>query len=91
VEEERARDLFYGLWIPDLFMKRVEQDASWALFCPNECKSLFDSYGEKFNTLYLEYEKTPGKPKRVIKARVLWQAILESQTETGTIKIVYSI
>jgi ribonucleoside-diphosphate reductase alpha subunit len=84
VEEERARDLFYGLWIPDLFMHRVENDADWSLFCPNEAKALFDNYGEKFNEIYAEFEKTPGKAKKVVKARAVWQAILESQTETGT-------
>ena len=83
-EEERARDLFYALWIPDLFMKRVEADAQWALFCPNEAPGLFDTYGAEFDALYHKYEQTPGKPRKIIRARQLWQQILESQQETGT-------
>ena len=83
-EEERARDLFYALWIPDLFMRRVEADEQWALFCPNEAPGLFDSYGDKFEQLYAQYEQTPGKPRKIIRARQLWQQILESQQETGT-------
>ena len=81
VDEDRARDLFYGLWVPDLFMKRVEQDASWSLFCPNECPGLMDVWGEAFDTLYLQYEASMFATK--IKARELWQAILDAQTETG--------
>jgi ribonucleoside-diphosphate reductase alpha chain len=88
VEEERARDLFYGLWIPDMFMRRVEADADWPLFCPNECKELFNSYGEKFDRLFEEFERTPGKPKKVVKARSIWEKILESQTETGKINFM---
>ena len=84
IEEERARDLFYGLWVPDLFMKRVESDGEWALFCPNEAVGLHDSYGADFEALYEKYERTPGKARKVIKARTLWQQILESQQETGT-------
>ena len=83
-EEERARDLFYALWIPDLFMARVEADGQWALFCPNEAPGLFDSYGDKFEQLYTQYEQIPGKPRKIIRARQLWQQILESQQETGT-------
>ena len=83
-EEERARDLFYGLWIPDLFMRRVEADQQWALFCPNEAPGLFDSYGAEFDRLYEAYEATPGRPRQVIRARQLWQQILDSQQETGT-------
>ena len=81
VDEDRARDLFYGLWVPDLFMKRVEQDSFWCLFCPNECPGLMDVWGEAFDTLYLQYEASPFATK--IKARELWQAILDAQTETG--------
>ena len=83
-EEERARDLFYALWVPDLFMRRVEADGQWALFCPNEAPGLFDSYGAEFDALYAKYEATPGKPRKVVRARQLWQQILESQQETGT-------
>ena len=72
-------------------MKRVEADEMWSLFCPNEAKPLFDSYGEKFNQLYEEYERIPGKPKKVVKARVVWQAILESQIETGTPYMMYKV
>ena len=83
VEEERARDLFFALWVNDLFMRRVEQDADWSLFCPHECPGLPDVYGTAFEKLYTQYEAS-GKARRVIKARQLWQAILQSQTETGT-------
>ena len=79
----RARDLFYAMWIPDLFMKRVEEDKNWTLMCPNECPHLFDNYGEKFEELYIKYE-TAGKGRKTIKARELWEKILESQIETGT-------
>jgi ribonucleoside-diphosphate reductase alpha subunit len=82
-EEARARDLFYGLWMPDLFMKRVEKDADWTLFCPNEAPGLMDCYGDEFEALYEKHEKD-GRARKVVKARYLWQAILESQTETGT-------
>lgn len=82
-EEARARDLFYGLWIPDLFMKRVEKNGNWTLMCPNECPGLYDCWGEKFETLYEKYEKM-GKGRKTIKAQKLWFQILESQIETGT-------
>ena len=82
-EEARARDLFYGLWIPDLFMKRVEQNGTWSLMCPNESPGLCDCWGEEFETLYTKYEKE-GKVRQTIKAQKLWFAILESQIETGT-------
>ena len=82
-EEERARDLFYGLWLNDLFMERVEQDVSWSLFCPHECPGLPEAYGARFERLYTQYERE-GKARKVVKARALWQAILTSQTETGT-------
>lgn len=82
-EESRARDLFYALWISDLFMKRVESDDVWSLFCPNEAKGLADTWGQAFEELYISYEKA-GKAKRIVKARELWTKILESQIETGT-------
>ncbi|EDO49794.1 predicted protein [Nematostella vectensis] len=87
-EEQRARDLFYALWIPDLFMKRVEADGMWSLMCPNQCPGLQDCYGEKFEKLYEKYE-SQGKYMRQIKAQKLWFAILESQTETGTPYMLY--
>ncbi len=87
-EEMRARDLFYAMWIPDLFMERVKHNADWALFCPNECPGLYDSYGGEFEKLYHEYEAA-GKARKVIKAQDLWFAILESQIETGTPYILY--
>ena len=87
-EEMRARDLFYAMWVPDLFMKRVEQDAEWTLMCPNECPGLFDYHGEEFDTLYLQYE-SEGKGRKTIKARELWEKILESQIETGTPYMLY--
>lgn len=87
-EEIRARDLFYGLWVNDLFMKRVESNGNWSLMCPNECPGLPDCYGEEFDKLYTGYEKQ-GKARRVVKARKLWQAILESQIETGTPYMLY--
>lgn len=87
-EESRARDLFYALWIPDLFMKRVEQDGDWSLFCPNEAKGLADCHGEKFEELYTKYEEE-GKARKTIKAQKLWFAILDSQTETGNPYMLY--
>eukprot|EP00624_Nannochloropsis_granulata_P006896 evm.model.NODE_5351_length_3213_cov_36.279491.2 len=82
-ELERARDLFYALWTPDLFMQRVENDGDWSLFCPNECPGLADVCGEEFKQLYETYEKS-GKARKVIKAQQLWFAVLDSQVETGT-------
>ncbi len=87
-EEQRARDLFYALWTPDLFMKRVEEDGDWTLMCPHECPGLYDSYGEEFEALYTKYEQE-GKGRKTIKARDLWNAILESQIETGTPYMMY--
>lgn len=87
-EEMRARDLFYAMWIPDLFMKRVEADADWTLMCPNECPHLFDTYGEEFENLYTGYEKI-GKGRKTIKARKLWEKILEAQIETGNPYMLY--
>ena len=87
-EEMRARDLFYALWTPDLFMERVENNAEWSLFCPNECPDLHDSYGEEFNALYHKYE-AEGRARKTIKARELWDAITQSQIETGTPYMLY--
>ena len=87
-EEMRARDLFYAMWIPDLFMKRVEADGEWTLMCPNECPGLFDSHSEEFEALYTKYE-AEGKGRKTIKARDLWEKILESQIETGTPYMLY--
>jgi ribonucleoside-diphosphate reductase alpha chain len=87
-EEMRARDLFYGLWIPDLFMKRVEKDEMWSLMCPNECKGLCDTFGEEFENLYLEYEST-GNFRKQIKATYLWEKIINSQIETGSPYMLY--
>lgn len=82
-ESDRARDLFYALWIPDLFMKRVQANGEWTLMCPNECPGLADCYGKEFEALYEKYEKE-GKGRKTIKAQQLWFAILDSQVETGT-------
>ncbi|MGB0978801.1 MAG: ribonucleoside-diphosphate reductase subunit alpha [Croceimicrobium sp.] len=87
-EERRARDLFYALWVPDLFMERVKTDAEWTLMCPNECPGLYDVHSEEFEKMYLSYEEQ-GKGRRTIKARELWSKILESQIETGTPYMLY--
>lgn len=87
-EEMRARDLFYAMWIPDLFMKRVEEDATWTLMCPNECPGLYDVHSEVFDTMYLDYEAA-GKGRKTVRARELWEKILESQIETGTPYMLY--
>ncbi len=87
-EEMRARDLFYAMWIPDLFMKRVQDDGDWTLMCPNECPGLFDCHGDEFETLYTQYE-SEDKGRKTIKARELWEKILESQIETGTPYMLY--
>jgi ribonucleoside-diphosphate reductase alpha subunit len=87
-EEMRARDLFYAMWIPDLFMQRVENNEMWSLFCPNECPGLADVYGDDFERLYSKYE-SEGKFRKQIKAQDLWFEILESQIETGTPYILY--
>lgn len=87
-EELRARDLFYAMWIPDLFMERVKNDAEWSLFCPNECPNLHDTYGGEFEALYHKYEQE-GRARKTIKAQELWFSILESQIETGTPYILY--
>ncbi|GAB6020343.1 Ribonucleoside-diphosphate reductase large subunit [Chamberlinius hualienensis] len=87
-EEQRARDLFYALWIPDLFMKRVKADGDWSLMCPKECPGLFDCWGEKFEALYEKYE-AEGRYKRKVRAQAVWFAIMESQVETGTPYMLY--
>lgn len=87
-EEQRARDLFYALWISDLFMKRVEENGNWTLMCPNECPGLSDTYGAKFEELYTRYERE-GKGRKTIKAQDLWFKVMESQIETGTPYILY--
>ncbi|GGX03928.1 ribonucleoside-diphosphate reductase subunit alpha [Aquimarina muelleri] len=87
-EEMRARDLFYAMWIPDLFMKRVQDDAEWTLMCPNECPGLFDIHSDAFEEAYLRFE-AEEKGRRTIKARELWEKILESQIETGTPYMLY--
>ena len=88
IDENKARDLFYGLWIPDLFMKRVEQNAKWSLFCPNECPGLSSVYGNSFDKLYCAYESTKCA-KKTLNARDLWNKILDSQMETGTPYILF--
>ncbi|KAL1452867.1 hypothetical protein WDU94_007053 [Cyamophila willieti] len=87
-EEFRARDLFYALWIPDEFMRRVENDAVWSLMCPNQCRGLSDCWGEQFDELYRKYE-AEGKFMRQVPARKLWFAILDAQIETGTPYMLY--
>jgi ribonucleoside-diphosphate reductase alpha chain len=87
-EEMRARDLFFAMWTSDLFMKRVEEDTTWTLMCPNECPGLDDVYGDEFEALYTSYE-AQGKGRKTIKARELWEKILESQIETGTPYMLY--
>lgn len=87
-EELRARDLFYALWVPDLFMKRVENNEEWSLFCPNEAPGLYDCYGEEFEKLYEKYERE-GRARKVVKAQELWFEVLESQVETGTPYMLY--
>ncbi len=87
-EEMRARDLFYAMWIPDLFMERVQADAEWTLMCPNECPGLFECHSEEFEALYHMYE-AENKGRKTVKARELWEKILESQIETGTPYMLY--
>ena len=87
-ELERARDLFYGMWIPDLFMKRVQTGGKWTLMCPSECPGLSDCYGEEFEKLYVKYE-SDGKGQKEVEAQTLWFAILTSQIETGTPYLLY--
>ncbi|CAG2531625.1 ribonucleoside-diphosphate reductase alpha chain [Maribacter dokdonensis] len=87
-EEMRARDLFYAMWISDLFMRRVEANEDWTLMCPNECPDLFNRHSGEFEKLYLQYE-AEGKGRKTVKARELWEKILESQIETGTPYMLY--
>jgi len=87
-EEMRARDLFFAMWIPDLFMKRVEEDGEWTLMCPNECPHLYDTYGDEFEKLYTGYEQVK-KGRKTIKARELWEKIMEAQIETGNPYMLY--
>ena len=87
-EELKARDLFYALWIPDLFMEKVKENEKWCLFCPDQCPGLSDVYGEQFKELYLEYERA-GKARSTVNARELWFAILDAQMETGTPYLLY--
>ena len=87
-EEQRARDLFYAMWMSDLFMERVEANTEWTLMCPNECPGLSDAYGDEFKALYTKYEEA-GKGRKTIKAQDLWFKILESQIETGTPYMLY--
>ncbi|KAL1612497.1 ribonucleotide-diphosphate reductase subunit rnr1 [Paraconiothyrium brasiliense] len=87
-EEVRARDLFYALWVPDLFMKRVQENGDWTLFCPNEAPGLADVYGEEFEALYARYE-AEGRGRETVRAQKLWYAILEAQTETGNPYMLY--
>ncbi|KAI9029734.1 ribonucleoside-diphosphate reductase large chain [Phycomyces nitens] len=87
-DEIRARDLFYALWIPDMFMRRVEENGEWSLFCPSEAPGLADVWGDKFDALYLQYERE-GRARQTIKAQKLWYAILEAQTETGNPFMLY--
>jgi len=87
-EEMRARDLFFAMWTSDLFMKRVQEDTTWTLMCPNECPGLYDVYGDEFEALYTDYE-FKGKGRKTIRARELWEKILESQIETGTPYMLY--
>eukprot|EP00026_Physarum_polycephalum_P002324 Phypoly_transcript_02330.p1 GENE.Phypoly_transcript_02330~~Phypoly_transcript_02330.p1 ORF type:complete len:815 (+),score=129.17 Phypoly_transcript_02330:68-2512(+) len=88
-EENRARDLFYALWVPDLFMKRVEENGDWSLFCPNEAKGLAEVWGEQFEELYTKYEQTEALARKTMKAQDLWFAILEAQIETGNPYMLY--
>merc|ERR1719150_2779894 len=87
-EEIRARDLFYALWIPDLFMKRVEENGVWSLMCPHQCPGLSDCWGEEFEKLYTTYEKE-GRYMKQVKAQDVWYAVIESQIETGTPYMLY--
>jgi len=87
-EELKARDLFYAIWVPDLFMERIKADGDWTLMCPDECPGLADVYGEKFKALYTKYE-IEGKGRKTVKARDIWYQVLDAQMETGTPYILY--
>jgi len=82
IEEERARDLFYALWVSDLFMRRVEEDSNWTLMCPDKCPNLYLKYGKEFEELYIQYEME-GRGNKVVKARYIWELFLQAQIETG--------
>jgi len=88
-EEMKARDLFYALWVPDLFMERVKENGKWSLFCPNECVGLSDVYGDDFKALYEKYEASPESVRKTVNARDLWFKILDAQMETGTPYLLY--
>jgi ribonucleoside-diphosphate reductase alpha chain len=87
-DEVRARDLFYALWVPDMFMERVKEDGIWSLMCPDECPNLTETYGDEFNALYTKYENE-GKYRKQVKARELWTKILDAQIETGTPYVMF--
>jgi ribonucleoside-diphosphate reductase alpha subunit len=87
-EEDRARDLFYGLWIPDLFMKRMTANENWTLMCPHECPGLDESYGDEFEKLYMKYE-AEGRGRKSVPAQKIWQMILDAQIQTGTPYLCY--
>merc|ERR1719188_2696757 len=87
-EEQRARDLFYALWIPELFMRRVKDNGEWSLMCPDECPGLHEVWGDEFEALYEKYEKE-GRARKTVKAQKLWYHIIESQIETGTPYMLY--
>lgn len=89
LEEDRARDLFYALWIPDLFMRRVEEDGEWTLFCPSKARGLADAYGEEFDRLYERLEADPDAAAEKVRARTIWSAILTAQVETGVPYILF--
>ena len=88
-EDMRAKDLFYAVWLPDLFMERVQQDGDWSLFCPHEAPGLYESYGSKFKQIYENYETDEKLVRKTVKARDIWTKIVESQIETGTPYILY--
>ena len=88
-ENSRARDLFYAVWIPDLFMERLKKNEDWSLLCPDSCKGLTEAYGEDFKKLYEEYESKPEFVKKVVKAQTIWKEIISAQMETGTPYICY--
>ena len=87
-EEDRARDLFYGLWIPDLFMKRMTENKDWTLMCPNECPGLSECWGDEFETLYTKYE-AEGRGRKTVSSQKLWQMVLDAQIQTGTPYLCY--
>jgi ribonucleotide reductase alpha subunit len=88
-EEMRCRDLFTALWVPDLFIKRVESDGMWSLFDPDKARGLPDCYGEEFEELYERYEATTGLASKVVRAKALWGAMLTAQVESGTPYVLY--